>query len=106
MPKYLFRASYTASGAAGLLKEGGTKRTEALRKLIGSVGGTVESMYWAFGADDVYLTADLPDAGAAAAVSLSVGAAGGASVTTSELLTAQQVDEIVRRKADYRPPGK
>ena len=106
MPKYMFRASYTANGAAGLLKEGGTKRTEALRKLIGSVGGTVESMYWAFGADDVYLTADLPDAGAAAAVSLQVGAAGGASVTTSELLTAQQVDEIVRRKVDYRPPGK
>lgn len=106
MPKYLFRASYTAAGAAGLLKEGGTKRTEALRKLAGSVGGTIESMYWAFGADDVILVADLPDAGAAAAVSLSVGAAGGASVTTSELLTAQQVDEIVRRKVDYRPPGR
>jgi uncharacterized protein with GYD domain len=106
MPKYMFRASYTAKGAEGLLKEGGTKRTDALNKLVGSVGGKVESMYWAFGADDVYLTADLPDASAAAAVSLSVGAGGGASVTTSELLTAQQVDEVVRRKTDYRPPGK
>lgn len=106
MPKYLFRASYTASGAAGLLKEGGTKRTEAIRKLVGSVGGSVESMYWGFGSDDVFVTADLPDAEAAAAVSLNVGSGGGASVTTSELLTAQQVDEIVRRKVEYRPPGK
>ena len=106
MPKYMFRASYTAKGAEGLLKEGGTKRADALRKLIGSVGGKVESMYWAFGADDVYLIADVPDAGAAAAVSLQVGAGGGASVTTSELLTAEQVDEVVRRKVEYRPPGK
>jgi uncharacterized protein with GYD domain len=106
MPKYMFRASYTASGAAGLLKEGGTKRTEAIRKLVGSLGGTVESMYWGFGADDVFVTADLPDAEAAAAVSLQVGAAGGATVATSELLTARQVDQIVSRKVEYRPPGK
>jgi uncharacterized protein with GYD domain len=106
MPKYMFRASYTATGAAGLLKEGGTRRVEALRKLAASVGGNLESMHWALGADDVFLIADLPDVGAAAALSLQVGAAGGASVTTSELLTAQQVDEVVRRKADYRPPGR
>jgi uncharacterized protein with GYD domain len=106
MPKYMFRASYTASGAAGLLKEGGTKRVDVIRKLVGGAGGSVESMYWAFGADDVFVIADLPDAGAAAAVSLQVGAGGGASVSTSELLTAQQVDEIVRRKVEYRPPGR
>lgn len=106
MPKYLFRASYTATGAAGLLKEGGTKRVEALRKLIGGVGGELESMYWGFGSDDVFLVAELPDAGAAATVSLNVGASGAASVATSELLTAKQVDQIVSRKVEYRPPGR
>ena len=106
MPKSLFRASYTASGAAGLLKEGGTKRSEVIRKLVASAGGTLESMYWARGKDDVLVIADLPDVGAAAAVSLQVGAGGGASVTTSELLTAQQVDQIAGRKVEYRPPGK
>ncbi len=106
MPKYMFRASYTAAGASGLLKEGGTKRVEALRQLVGGVGGKLESIYWAFGADDVFIVAELPDAGAAAAVSLNVGASGAASVTTSELLSAEQVDQIVRRKVEYRPPGK
>ena len=97
---------YSAKGAEGLLKEGGSKRVDALRKLVTGAGGTLESMYWALGPDDVYLVADLPDAGAAAAVSLNVGASGAASVATSELLSAEQVDEIVRRKVEYRPPGK
>jgi uncharacterized protein with GYD domain len=105
MPKYLVRASYTAAGAAGLLREGGSKRATAVTNLIKSVGGTVESMYWAFGTDDFFLVTDLPDAAAAAAASLTVGASGAASVTTSELLTATQVDEAVRRTVEYRPPG-
>lgn len=105
MPKYLFRASYTASGAAGLLKEGGTSRAKAVEALAASVGGTVETMYWAFGADDFFCIADMPDAGAAAALSLTVGASGAVSVTTSELLSAAEVDEVVRRRVEYRPPG-
>jgi len=105
MPKYLFRASYTASGAAGVLKEGGSGRAKAVDALVKSVGGSAEAMYWAFGSDDFFLIADLPDAAAAAAASLTVGASGAASVTTSELLTAADVDEIVRRRVEYRPPG-
>jgi uncharacterized protein with GYD domain len=105
MPKYLFRASYTAAGAAGVIKEGGTARAAAVEKLVQSVGGTVETMYWAFGSDDFFLVADLPDSRAAAAASLNVGASGGASVTTSELLSAEDLDEAVRRRVEYRAPG-
>lgn len=105
MPKYLFRASYSAAGAAGVLKEGGTARMKAVQALVASVGGTVDTAYWAMGADDFLLIADLPDAKSAAAASLTVGASGAASVTTSELLTAADVDELVRRRVEYRPPG-
>lgn len=105
MPKYLFRASYTATGAAGLLKEGGTSRAKAVEALAASVGGTIETMYWAFGADDFVCIADMPDAGAAAALSLTVGASGAVTITTSELLSAAEVDDVVRRRVDYRPPG-
>ncbi len=49
MPKYLFQASYTAEGAKGLLKEGGTKRRAAVEQLIKSVGGTLEAFYFALG---------------------------------------------------------
>ena len=105
MPKYLIRANYTASGAAGLLREGGSGRAKAITALVDSAGGSVESFYWAMGDDDIIIIADMPDTAAAAAVSLTVGASGAASCTTSELLTVAQVDDIANRRIDYRPPG-
>ncbi len=105
MPKYLLRASYTASGAAGLLKDGGSGRVKAITALIESGGGTVESIYWVLGADDIIIIADAPDTASIAAVSLNVGASGAASCTTAELLTAGQVDDIAKRHIDYRAPG-
>jgi len=105
MPKYMFHGGYTAAGAAGLLKEGGTGRAEAVKQLAASVGGTVESIYWAFGAEDYYIVVDLPDAHAAAALSLSVSASGAVHATTSELMTAADVDDVTRRRVTYRPPG-
>ena len=105
MPRYMFRASYTASGAAGVLKEGGTARLAVVNALAESVGGSVEAAYWAFGEDDFFMIATMPDAEAAAAASLAVGASGAVRVTTSELLTAAQLDEIARRSTKYRAPG-
>ena len=105
MPKYLFRASYTPAGAAGVLKEGGTARIKAVEALVASVGGKVEVAYWAMGSDDFLMIADAPDVAAAAAASLTVAASGAASVTTSELLTAADVDLLVKRRVEYRPPG-
>ena len=105
MPKYLFRASYSAAGAAGVLKEGGSARVKVITSLVKSAGGTVECIYWAMGADDFLMIADLPNTAAAAAASLNVGASGAASITTSELLTAADVDAIAKRKILYRPPG-
>lgn len=105
MPKYMVRASYTAAGAAGLLKEGGSARARAVETLAKSVGGNVEAMYWAFGADDFFCIMDMPDANAAAALALTVGASGSVSVTTVPLLSATDVDEVVGRRAEYRAPG-
>ncbi len=105
MPKYLFRASYAASGAAGVLKEGGTARQGAVTALVESLGGTVESMYWAFGPDDFFMIAELPDSAAVAAASLTVSSSGAVRVTTAELMNAGQLDEAVKRRPTYRAPG-
>ena len=61
MPKYLFQASYSAEGAKGLQKEGGTKRRAAVEQLIKSVGGKLEAFYFALGESDVFLLVDAPD---------------------------------------------
>lgn len=105
MAKFMFHGSYSVAGAAGLLKDGGSGRLKAIEALAASVGGSVEAAYWALGAEDFYITTDLPDAKAAAALSLTVGASGAVSITTAELFSAADVDEIAGRRATYRAPG-
>ena len=105
MPKYLFHASYTLEGVRGLMKEGGSARKAAVERAIKSVGGSLESMYFAFGDADAVLIADMPDNATAAALSLIAGAAGGASVRTTVLLTPEEMDAAAKKQADYTPPG-
>lgn len=105
MGKYLWMATYTADGAKGLLNEGGTGRRSAIEKLVGGVGGKIESFYYAFGEDDVFLIVDLPDDTTAAGVSLAVAATGAVRIKTITLLTPEQIDEAAKRKVEYRPPG-
>jgi uncharacterized protein with GYD domain len=104
MPKYLFIGSYTADGARGLLKEGGTGRRGAVLELMGSLGGKVEGYYFAFGSDDVYIIVDLPDPTAAAAAALAVVGSGAASLRTVVLLTPEELDAATKLSPTYRPP--
>ena len=61
MPKFLVRASYSAEGVKGVLSAGGTSRRDAVAALAKSLGGTLESFYFAFGETDAYVVLDLPD---------------------------------------------
>lgn len=105
MPKYLFTGSYTAEGAKGLLKEGGSSRRKAIQSLAKSVGGTIEAFYLAFGTDDFYLIAELPNHAAAAAMSLTVSATGTSQPRTIVLLTPEDVDKASKLSPTFRPPG-
>ncbi len=105
MGKYLIAANYTQSGLAGLLKEGGTSRRAALTQTVEGVGGSLESLYYAFGARDVYIIADLPDDATATALSLAVGAAGALTVDITVLITPETVDEAIKKNVPYRAPG-
>ena len=105
MPKYLSIASYTAEGAKGLLKEGGSARRAVVEKLIESAGGRLEAFYFVFGENDVYSLADLPDHASAAAAALAVTASGGARVKTIVLLTPEEVDQAAQKTVQFRPPG-
>lgn len=105
MPKFLFEASYTVDGIKGVQSAGGTSRRDAVAQVAESVGGRIESFYFAFGDRDAYVTVDLPDNESAAAVALTVNAAGGASVRTVVLLTPEETDAAAQRSVDYRPPG-
>src|SRR4030095_2483575 len=105
MPKYLLQTSYTAEGAKGVLKDGGTKRRAAAQTAIESLGGKLEAFYFAFGETDVVSIADLPDAASAAAASLAVAASGGARGHVVGLVTPEQTDATDKKSMKYPPPG-
>ena len=106
MAKYMFTGSFTQSGITGLAAEGGSRRRDAVGKLAESVGGKLESYYWGFGSDDFHIITDLPSHEAAAALAMAVGAAGSASIRTTVLLTAEQVDAAAKLSPIYRAPGR
>ena len=105
MPKYLYAFNYTQEGLQGLLKEGGTGRKAAVDQLAGSMGGSIDAFYYAWGDVDGYIIADLPDEASAAAISLAVSAAGAVTISTTPLITPEEMDAATQKHPDYRPPG-
>jgi len=105
MPKYLIQASYTAEGARGVLKSGGSARWVAAQQAIESVDGKIEAFYFAFGEDDVYVILDAPDNVSLAAASLAINASGAVRTKTTVLLTPEEIDQAAKKTVRYRPPG-
>ncbi len=105
MAKYLVQFRYVGEGAKGLLKDGGSKRRDAVDQLIASMGGTLEAFYFSFGEYDGLCIVDAPDNIGTAAAALLVNASGAVQAVTTVLLTPEEVDEATKKTADYRPPG-
>ena len=106
MPKYLVQGCYSADGAKGLLKDGGSKRRAAVEAMTKGFGGRVESFYYAFGDTDVYVIVEVPDNVTAAAVSLAVNASGAVSLKLTQLLEAEEIDEATKKTITYQAPGR
>jgi uncharacterized protein with GYD domain len=105
MAKFLLEASYNVEGTRGLVKDGGTKRREAAKAAIKSVGGKMESFYFAFGGTDAFVVMDAPDNQSAAAASAAINASGLVQVKTVVLLTPEEIDKAVQKKVKYKAPG-
>lgn len=105
MAKYLLQVSYTHQGLKGVATKGGSAREKAATDAAQSVGGTVDSFYFAFGDCDVVVIADFPDNVSAAALALAVGSSGGASVRTTVLLSPKEIDKAAKKQVAYQPPG-
>ncbi len=105
MAKYLVAASYTAEGAKGLLKDGGTKRRQAAEQAIKSAGGKLEAFYFAFGDSDAFVIIEAPDHATVAAASLAINASGAVRTKTVVLLTPEEIDQAIKKGTTYRAPG-
>jgi uncharacterized protein with GYD domain len=105
MPKYLVEAAYTAEGLRGLQKDKASGRKQAVTKVVESLEGKVDALYFSFGEYDVVIIADLPDVASAAALSLAVSATGLVRTKTTALLTVEETDRALAKKVNYRAPG-
>jgi uncharacterized protein with GYD domain len=105
MAKYLFEANYVGEGIKGLMREGGTKRRDAVVEALKSVGGSVDSFYYAFGDTDVLGVFDIPEPADAAALSLMVNSTGAVNLRLKPLMTPEDIDAASKRTPSYRAPG-
>jgi uncharacterized protein with GYD domain len=105
MPKYLLQVSYTADGARGLLKDGGSKRRQVAEQAVKSAGGSMEAFYFAFGDTDALVIMDAPDHVSVAAAALVINASGSVSCKTTVLLTPEEIDQATKKSVSYRAPG-
>ena len=80
-------------------------RRAAVEKLLASVGGKVDSFYYAFGDTDAYVIVDAPDNVTTAAVALTVAASGIVTIKSTVLLTPEEVDQATKKSPAYRAPG-
>src|ERR1700682_449463 len=105
MAKYLIAASYTAEGAKGVLKDGGTKRRQAAEAAIKSAGGKLEAFYFAFGESDAFVIIDAPDHASIAAASLAINASGAGHTKTVVLLTPEEIAQAAKKGTKYTAPA-
>jgi uncharacterized protein with GYD domain len=105
MPKYLIETTYTPEGMRALQKDSASGRREAVTRLLQSVDGKLEAFYYVMGDRDVIAIVDVPDAVSAAAISLTGSATGLYKVTTTALLSVEEIDRALSRKLAFRGPG-
>ena len=105
MAKYLVKASYSVEGARGIKKDGGSARRAAVQNMVQGLGGKLECFYFTFGEPDAFAIIDVPDAVSVAAMSLTVNSVIGAHVSTTVLITPEEMDQAAKKSVSYRPPG-
>lgn len=109
MPRYIALGKYTQASLAGVRKDGYATRTAVLERLVESLGGELESIYFPTSGDwDLITIQQLPDSRAAFALwtfANSIGVVERSQVI--EVLTGQEADTAISNAGPviFRSPG-
>ena len=96
MPLYLVQASYSAAAVKGMIDKPQNRLVVASRNME-AAGGTVHSLYFAFGEHDVIGIGELPGNVDAVAFSMASAATGAfSSFTLTPLLTSEEAIEAMK----------
>jgi len=109
MARYASLFSYTSETWARMISAPGD-RTAAVRQVLDSLGGSLESIHWMFGPHDGIAIFDVPDSVSAAAVSIAVSSTGVFKhMETHELFTQDQLAQTLAKASNvtraYQRPG-
>ncbi len=109
MAMYMYQAAYSRDAITNLVNNP-QNRTDAIKKVCESMGGTMIGCWMTFGEDDILVIADMPNDEAMAAVALAVAASGAtAKGKSTKLLTMEQALSAMNeanKTVNYQPPAK
>ena len=106
MAKYLIQANLSGEGMKGVEKDTATGRQAVVSKAVAGLGGKLETFYFSLGEHDVVTIVDLPDIVTAAALAMHVSDSGLVRTMTTALLTVEETNQAIKKKVDYRAPGR
>jgi len=108
MPHFMLQMKYSRDAVKAMVAHPQDRRKAAVAALQG-IGGKLLGFYYTFGDSDVLAIYEAPDATAAIALSLALGASGAASeVKTTPLVTMEEALAAMKQAgkagASYKPP--
>jgi|SRR5215469_4349943 len=106
MAKYLAKVSMTAEGMRALRQEKASGRRAMVSHMFEAAGGKLEAFYYAFGQDDLFIIADVPDNVSVASLSILVNSAGLVHASITPLLTVEEMDRAIDKAAGLTPPAR
>jgi uncharacterized protein with GYD domain len=107
MAKYLALFGFTGEATKQFVLNP-SDRAAVVRRLVESVGGSLECYYWMFGQYDGVAIVEMPDSRTRAAVSLAIISSGAFThFETHELIKTDDLTAIAERARQiaYQPPG-
>jgi uncharacterized protein with GYD domain len=101
MPKYLALFSYTDTAMSAMI-DNPADREQAVERVLESVGGRLDALYWMFGAHDGIVIVDAPDSLTMAGVSAAVSSTGTIRSEIHELFTSADIHRILETARQAR----
>ena len=101
--KYMLKASYTVEGTRGLMKEGGSRAVQPLQTAVEGMGGRMEVLLLYLGRAGRSRDRRRPDLVTITALSWRSMQQVAFRVSTSVLVTPEQIDEAAKKSVSYAP---
>ena len=108
MPKYLALFSYSDQAMSAMI-DNPADREAAVRRVLDSVGASLESFYWMFGDHDGVAVVEARDSVTMAGISTAIRSTGTVVSETHELFSSDDIHQILetakQARASFTTPG-